>query len=157
MWKQIPFEKEYEISYKGQVRNISTKYIKSLRVNKYGYLRVTLYPSGKTYNVHQLMAKVFLNHEDPNLVTNHIDGVKSNNILENLEVVTRKENCRHAYRLGLNTNKPKGNTVLVPSELVKRIRYGDLVGTDKYTLSDMFGFHYVTFRDIINCKTYKNI
>lgn len=32
---------------------------------------------------------------------NHINGIKNDNRLANLEVVTRSENARHAYRVGL--------------------------------------------------------
>ena len=43
--------------------------------------------------------------------TNHIDGVKVHNTLENLEWVTHSENMIHAYEKGLIKKKVKRNTV----------------------------------------------
>jgi hypothetical protein len=157
MWKTIPFEDNYEVSSAGEIRNKNTKHVKSLRMGKSGYLRATLYPSGKTYNIHQLVAKTYLQKDKEGLVVNHKDGNKLNNKLENLEWVSASYNCVHAYKNKLNTNKPSGKKVVVPKDLIKRIRYGDLRGVCKYELSERFGFHWVTFRDVINGKTYKNV
>jgi len=156
MWKTIQSEPNYEVSTEGLVRNKETKHVKGLRNSKSGYLRVTLYPSGKTYNVHRLVAETFLEYWG-GLVVNHKDGDKVNNKLSNLEWVTLSQNCRNAYEKGLNKNKPKGPVKFVPKGLIQRIRYGDLKGVCMYELSNRFGFHYVTFRDIINNKTYKKI
>ena len=60
MWKTIEFEPNYEVSIFGEVRSKITNHVKSLRLNKGGYSRVTLYPSGKTYSIHRLVALTFL-------------------------------------------------------------------------------------------------
>ncbi len=56
------------------------------------------------FKVHQLVATAFLNydrskydrHDIRSLVVDHIDGDKTNNKLDNLEVVTQAENI-HRY------------------------------------------------------------
>lgn len=58
-WKTIPFEDMYEVSSTGEVRNRQTLHIKSQRYDRYGYKRVTLYPSNKTYTIHRLVMLVF--------------------------------------------------------------------------------------------------
>lgn len=87
MWKTIQYETNYEVSNQGQVRNKETGQVKSLRYSNKGYARVTLYPSGKTYSVHRLVAEHYLNN--PNLLpsVNHKDGNKRNNVVTNLECV----------------------------------------------------------------------
>lgn len=57
----------------------------------------------KRYFVHRLVAFYFVPGYQEDLVVNHIDGDKSNNLFTNLEWVTRSENDLHAFALGLRT------------------------------------------------------
>ena len=50
--------------------------------------------------VHRLLVSTFIG-DCTDLTVNHIDGNKLNNSLENLEIVTQKENNQHAQRTGL--------------------------------------------------------
>lgn len=95
LWKVIPFESNYEVSTLGRVRNASTTQVKSLRLDKYGYLRVTLYPSGKTYSIHRLVGEVWLTKAEESLQINHKDFNKTNNHVNNLEWCSVRENCIH--------------------------------------------------------------
>ena len=108
MWKTIQFEPNYEVSDLGEIRNKLTLQVKSLRLNKQGYSRVTLYPSGKTYTVHRLVALTFLSEKfEEGLVVNHKDGVKTNNNVDNLEWATNTENMRHAFENGVFKERDK--------------------------------------------------
>ena len=62
----------------------------------------------KSLYVHRLVMDAFNANNDTQLCINHIDGVKTNNKLNNLEWVTRSENQKHAYRLGLQTPSDNG-------------------------------------------------
>ena len=46
-------------------------------------------------NLHRIVAHTFLPEWDPDLVVNHIDGVKTNNNIDNLEMCTLAENTAH--------------------------------------------------------------
>lgn len=122
IWKDIEgYEGLYQISnlgrvkslkryskYKNSKRFINEKIIK-LQKSKNGYLRVELCKNNikKKYLIHRLVGYAFLNNYDNNLEINHKDGNKQNNNVENLEWITRSENERHAYKMGLAKNTEK--------------------------------------------------
>lgn len=57
---------------------------------------------------HRLLSLAFKSYNgDVNkLDVNHIDGIPGNDVLENLEFVTRTINCNHAFKLGLKKYTP---------------------------------------------------
>jgi hypothetical protein len=71
------------------------------------YQAVTI--EGKINYVHHLMIWTFLDIDfiSQKKEINHIDGNKSNNSIENLEIVTRQENIAHAKEIGLLNNRNK--------------------------------------------------
>jgi hypothetical protein len=82
------WEDKFEISNKGYVRNIMTNTIRNGSVNNRGYLRLKLTRGKKDkYQVliHKLVLDAFLPKPMNNLVSNHKDGNKLNNRLDNLE------------------------------------------------------------------------
>lgn len=86
----------------GQGRtDISKPWELSYGEDKDGYLRVVLSENSKKkyIKVHQIMAIHFLDY-DPfsGLAVNHIDGNKQNNNIDNLEIVSPKENTVHAHK-----------------------------------------------------------
>jgi hypothetical protein len=105
-WKVIETGSNYEISNYGQIRNnITMNILKSSPMG--GYLANSLYINNKKVilKIHRLVAKKFLVPADETLFVNHKDGNKMNNCVENLEWVSRSENAKHAFRLGLNKGK----------------------------------------------------
>lgn len=68
-----------------------------------GYLRVNLL--GKTHKVHRLVAQAFIPNPENKSTVNHINGIKTDNRVDNLEWATRSENTRHAFDNGLNYGK----------------------------------------------------
>jgi hypothetical protein len=68
-----------------------------------GYHTVTILERGKRHTkfVHRLVAEAFLNNPFNKAEVNHINGLKTDNRLENLEWVTHSENMQHAHDNGL--------------------------------------------------------
>lgn len=98
-WKVIKeFKDLYEISNLGNIRHYETKELKKLRVHKTGYIVTTF--NHKPYYVHRLVAKYFIG--DSFFTVNHIDFNKTNNIVSNLEYLSRSNNLKH-YHYGSNT------------------------------------------------------
>jgi len=72
-----------------------------------GYYKVVLQNEkavGVNHRIHRLLAELFIPNPDNKPITNHKDGNKQNNNLNNLEWVTDSENQQHSVNvLG---NKP---------------------------------------------------
>jgi len=101
----IGYEGLYQVSNLGNIKSlkrlnwrgylIQERMLKNT-INAHGYYFVKLSNSGKqkTVAIHKLVAIHFLNHVPCGweLVINHIDFNKANNRLDNLEIVTSREN-----------------------------------------------------------------
>ncbi len=124
VWKDVEeYEGIYQISNLGRVKSLerTVKGYISLtnlpeRILKQnpdtrGYLMVRLYKNGiaKTKKVHRLVAKSFIPNSKNLATINHINGIKHDNRVENLEWMTYKENSIHAYKTGLNKSVLSNN------------------------------------------------
>jgi hypothetical protein len=102
IWKPvIGFEKLYEVSNKGRVRNTRNKILKTYKTNSgYDALKFTVSGKRTAHLVHRLVAKAFLTNPKSLKEVNHIDEVKSNNSLTNLEWVSSSQNKQHSLKSG---------------------------------------------------------
>lgn len=121
IWKDVRgYEGLYQVSSMGQVKSLdrivlgkkgSPRKQKGIVMKPYcgknGYPIAILSKDGrkKTHTVHRLMALNFLPNPENKRTVNHMDGIKTNNRLSNLEWATDKENVNHAWRIGLS--KPR--------------------------------------------------
>ena len=106
IWKDIKwYEWKYEISDKWRIKSYywRVQYLKN-SINNVGYkfIRLTKWGRVNSQLVHRLLAIHFINNPNNKPCVNHIDGVKKNNKLENLEWCTYSENNQHAYDMGLS-------------------------------------------------------
>lgn len=51
--------------------------------------------------IHRIVAACFIGSIPVGYEVNHINGIKTDNRASNLEIVTKSENTKHAYRTGL--------------------------------------------------------
>lgn len=108
VFPDIPLKAGYMVSNLGRVKLIRRKTYGFDTSD--GYKSVALQKEGSkefiTLLVHRLIAYAFLgiptNHTD--LVVNHMDGEKSNNVVSNLEWATYSENTHHSLNV-LHTHK----------------------------------------------------
>ncbi len=109
-WIDVPnYEGIYKISNLGQIKSLG-RYVKSgngyktkdrilkQSINKKGYSYIVLCKNSKnkSYSVHSLMAISFLNHIPDGthkIIVDHIDNNSLNNKLENLQLISQRENC----------------------------------------------------------------
>lgn len=110
IWKDVTgYVGLYQVSNLGRVRNKSGLIMSQKPSKRDGYVRLLLYKAGKykAEYVHILVAQQFLQKPSfDSAEVNHIDANKSNNVVSNLEWVTKRENHFHAVRLGLKPVNP---------------------------------------------------
>ena len=100
IWKDIEgYEGLYQVSDLGRVKSLKFGKERILKQNQTykGYLVVTLSENGKTKtrNVHVLVAMAFLDHKPDGtqkVVVDHIDNNKNNNTLDNMQLISHREN-----------------------------------------------------------------
>jgi predicted XRE-type DNA-binding protein len=110
IWKNIEDFPDYQVSNYGRVKSLKNYRqwkpgrILNQEIKSGGYLQVALYKNKKEIwkSVHRLVLENFnpIKNMD-NLECNHKNGIKPDNLLENLEWVNRSENMIHAYKKGL--------------------------------------------------------
>ena len=110
IWKDIVgYESLYQVSNLGNVKSlpkqqrctngylVTKEKILKQSIDGRGYFNVVLYKNRtpKTITIHKLVAITFLNHTPDGttkLVVDHIDNNQKNNCLENLQIITNRQN-----------------------------------------------------------------
>lgn len=114
-WKDIDGYKGYMVSNLGNIiskekvwvtgrgtcRHKYQSQMKKVERNGYLYVGFCLNGKSKSLLIHRLVAKAFIPNPQNFPVVNHINGIKGDNRVENLEWLTPGENQKHAFRIGL--------------------------------------------------------
>jgi hypothetical protein len=123
IWKPVKDYDDYRVSNLGNIKSLKYGNEKTLNFSfdKCGYKKISLTKNGvqKTKRIHQLVAISFLNHSPCglNLVVNHINGKRDDNRLENLEIITQRENSNRklikssSKYTGVSFNKKRNNWI----------------------------------------------
>jgi hypothetical protein len=167
-WVTVEGFSRYEVSNTGVIRSMNYK--NSGRVvdlspctDKKGYLKtVLLADTGKYVNVtvHRVVISNFKEKVEGKDYINHIDGVKSNNHIDNLEWCTISENMLHAYANGLMIKKvgsSNGNSKLKEHQ-VKAIRESAAAGGRYYGRKDLalkYGVSECTIKEVVTRRKNK--
>ena len=104
IWVRIPGYEDYSVSSIGNVIRNSNSYKnkpdKKMKLHNKdgGYIGVSIGLNGsrKTFRVHRLMMLAF--HGPSDKTVNHINGIRTDNRLENLEYVSQRENNNHSIK-----------------------------------------------------------
>ena len=109
IWKLIVEYKNYQVSCLGRVRNATTELTLTPGIDR-GYCRVALRKEGKPWRVaiHRLVATAFIINPQQKNTIDHIDGNRSNNVVENLRWVSMSENNRNRMKREGTTSSFKG-------------------------------------------------
>lgn len=161
-WRQVPDFPQYEISDRGRLRHGTRQQIRKPFVTARGELRYTL-TSKANRSAHQLVAAAFIGPCPAGKEIDHVDGKRSNNRPANLEYVTRSQNNRRAFALGLRVGAwPKlrgsahGRARLTEAN-VKAIRRRHAIKPDNVGLARKYGVSLPTIEAIVYRRTWKHL
>jgi len=168
-WKPVrEMPDDYEVSSEGRVRRVSpTRGSRPGRERKQtlarnGYVLFVLKKDGAVFGRlgHRLVADAFLGPIPEGMQVNHKNGVKHDNRVENLEIVTNGENRAHSYRvLGVKPNRgaigAKNPNVKLDWTKVDAIRAAYSEGSSYSVLARRFGVVKQTVAAIVKNRTWK--
>ena len=163
IFKDIPnYESKYQVSNLGRIKSLSRKKFngKGYHLTKEKILKPSVNPKskrayeivnleGKCRTVHSLVAETFLNHNpyDRKVVVHHIDNNPLNNNLDNLKIVTQRENIsvskkgsskytgvsfakdRNKWRAKITINKQQINLGAFDTEELANLAYQQKLNT----------------------------
>lgn len=156
IWKDVVgFEGLYQVSNLARIKVVGKEYImiqNNDKPNFMGYNLVTLKKNNtrKTIRVHRLVAIAFIPNPENKPQVNHINAIKTDNRVENLEWATASENSIHATKLGLNPLAKLSHI-----EVLEARRIFNEVKITKVKLSEMFGLTPAGMGYVINKKLHE--
>jgi len=167
IWKDIEgYEGRYQVSNLGRVKSLNYRHTDQERILQpipfsHGYLVVNFLKNKKhkTFLIHRLVAQSFIPNPDNKPQVNHINGVKTDNRVVNLEWVTPLENTQHAIKTNLFMNGGQYNyRAKFTNEQVKKIRE-EYIPRDKnhnmIALAKKYKVSVQTIQNITANKKYK--
>lgn len=134
-----------------------------------GYLHLSLTNKNKSISsyCHRLVAMAFIPNPENKPTVNHINGIKTDNRVENLEWTTYSENHKHAFKIGLRkiTDKQiktsiengKKNRLLNEKDVLKIREMHKKTGFGETKLSRILKIKDYIIGPIIRNETYKEI
>lgn len=117
--KHKEYLEKYIVYENGDVYSKKLKRFLIRRLDKSGYQCVSI--ANKRMFLHRIVAITFIDNPLNKRCVNHINGIKTDNNVKNLEWCTHSENNKHAYATGLKKPTPRLNNKLVINTITNEI------------------------------------
>lgn len=104
IWVTIKETDNYQISNLGRLRHSKTLYIRMPfynKMHKYEQHSILINGEDKLLKIHRLVAQAFIPNPENKPTVNHINCIKTDNRVENLEWATMREQNLHLLSRGL--------------------------------------------------------
>lgn len=158
-WRDIPgYEGLYSASDMGRIRTRRGRVLKE-RLNWGGYNRIRLTKDGRGKDIyaHVLVAAAFIGPKPAKHDVNHINNVRADNRIGNLEYVTRSENIQHQRQFNNFPALEKNPRARLTQDQVREIRIRRKNGETMYAMAKEYGVHKNTIRMAAIGETWPNI
>lgn len=158
-WRDVPgYEGHYMVSSLGRVKSFHYGKERIMRsyekLNEYRKIGLTLNKVLRTHLVHRLVAQAFIGEIPKGYTVNHIDGVKSNSALSNLEIVTPATNTEHAVKV-LGRANMTAFSKLSKEQVIEIIHLLNTTTKTTYEIAEMFGITPNYVSNICHGKAWK--
>jgi len=169
LWKDVKgFENIYVVSNYSRIKSLIRK-TKTWQIHKEiivstnskarGYVKFPAHKDGKRYNLlfHRIIAEAWIPNPNNFPDVNHINAIRDDNRIENLEWVTHSMNIRHAYKMGNKNQKgEKNNSAKINQNIANNIRiyHEQFPHLSQKEIGKVFGLSREHIKDIVNYKTW---
>lgn len=163
IWKDIEgFEGVYKVSNKGRVMSFKYSREKVLRnavTNGREFVRLLKNGSYHCFHINRLVATTFLPNPENKAQVNHINGIKIDNRVENLEWCTHSENIKHAIENKLIVHEKGENhqRSLLKEKDVISIRQKKVMGAKYIDLSKEYNVSIGCIQGIVERRNWTHI
>lgn len=130
------------------------------RCDTSGYVQFTYFVDGRSriFSAHRTIWEQVNGPIPPGMEVNHKNGVKTDNRISNLELMTHQQNIKHAYENDLKTNRgvhhPRS---ILNDDKVRELRRLRADGVDALVLAAQFGISRRNVYDVTNRRTWTHV
>ena len=153
-----------------KINDYEVSLVKTHNLNGYQYVNMTFSDGSQGHRtVHSLVAEYFLQKPKyaRNLEIDHINGIKTDNRIENLRYISHTENMKNGWKNGQfskvakairkKRKQLKGKATRLTAEDVKQIRRLRANGLNNKELAFIYDLHRMQISRIVNYRSFANI
>ncbi|XOQ12649.1 MAG: hypothetical protein ACFWTY_01360 [Shouchella clausii] len=171
-WRNIKGFAGYQVSNQGRVRSVDIQYeyiqngkrVRRMRKGKVlspcnngkGYMSVQLGRKKRIY-IHRLVAQAFIPNPLGLSVINHLNGIRHDNRVQNLEWTTQLENTHYKYVTGTMMQGTSCHYSKLTDNDIPIIRTRIANGLTQREVAEEFGVTQTTISAIIRGEAWKHV